>query len=92
MFEVPPPFDKYEQPVFVQVLISDDTKSERIFGTIVGGEQENVKVKVDTILIEQEGLNLEELKVRTDNPQEKDTIIVHAHKEDVKVDEERTKN
>lgn len=90
MFDVPPPFDVYEKPVFVEVLVSDDKMSEYVFGTLVGGEDENFKVRVDTVLLKHEGFNLEELKVRADEVEEKEFVIVHAHKEDIRVDEEKT--
>jgi hypothetical protein len=90
MFDVPAPFDMYEKPIFVEVLVSDDKMSEYVFGTLVGGEEENFKVKVDTAILRTEGFNLENLRVRSDNIKEKDYIIVNSHKEDIQVDEERT--
>lgn len=90
MFEVPPPFDRYEKPVFVNILVSDEKMSKYVFGTLVGGDGDEFKVKVDTAILRQEGFSLENLKVRCNNPEEKREIIVRAHKEDIKVDEERT--
>lgn len=90
MFEVPPPFDRYKKPVFVDVLVSDEKMSKYVFGTLVGGEGGQFKVKIDTVILRQEGFSLENLKVSCDNPEEKKQITVSVHKEDLRVDEERT--
>lgn len=90
MFEVPPPFDKYEKPVFVKVLVSDDKISKQVFGTLIGGDGETFGVKVDTAILRQEGFSLENLKVECDSPEEKTEIVVNSHKEDIEVDKERT--